>query len=222
MKDQKYEYTKPKNSPVTDEELIQDLKRISEKLGIKKISQNIHSKHGVFNATTYISHFGSWNKALIIAGLDVSNEIEIADSRLFENLLLLQQTLGKQPARADLTNKVSKFSQSPYLRRFGNWTNSLKSFIEYINEKDIDVPNIEIDVESRGHKTARDPSLRLRYKILKRDNFSCIVCGNSPAKKPEIELHIDHIIPWNRGGETIEENMRTLCSRCNLGKSDVL
>lgn len=72
------------------------------------------------------------------------------------------------------------------------------------------------------HKTKRDISVGLRFKILKRDNFKCCACGASPAKDPNVELHIDHIIPWSKGGETTEENLQTLCSKCNLGKSDLV
>jgi 5-methylcytosine-specific restriction endonuclease McrA len=35
-------------------------------------------------------------------------------------------------------------------------------------------------------------------------------------------LHVDHIKPWSHGGETIEDNLQTLCATCNLGKSNVL
>ena len=68
--------------------------------------------------------------------------------------------------------------------------------------------------------TTRVISDKLRYKVLKRDNFKCCACGASPAKDPSVELHIDHIIPWSKGGETTFDNLQTLCSRCNLGKSD--
>ncbi|MBI3662399.1 MAG: HNH endonuclease [Acidobacteria bacterium] len=57
---------------------------------------------------------------------------------------------------------------------------------------------------------------------MKRDNFSCRACGASPALRPGIALHVDHIIPWSRGGDTIDENLQTLCDACNLGKSNVL
>ena len=76
--------------------------------------------------------------------------------------------------------------------------------------------------EKENINNIRDPSLRLRYKILKRDNFKCCICGRNPANDPTIELHIDHIIPYSKGGETIESNLRTLCSDCNLGKSDIV
>ena len=71
-------------------------------------------------------------------------------------------------------------------------------------------------------KTTRNISDKLRYQVLKRDNFKCCACGSSPAKDPSIELHIDHIVPWSKGGETVIDNLQTLCSKCNLGKSDSL
>ena len=69
-------------------------------------------------------------------------------------------------------------------------------------------------------KTSRIISDKMRYNVLKRDNFKCCACGASPAKDPSVELHMDHIIPWSKGGETTLENLQTLCSRCNIGKGD--
>lgn len=73
---------------------------------------------------------------------------------------------------------------------------------------------------SNGHKTKREIGLQLRFKVFKRDNFKCCLCGASPAKDPTVELHVDHIIPWAKGGETTLDNLQTLCSKCNIGKSD--
>ena len=72
------------------------------------------------------------------------------------------------------------------------------------------------------HKTSRTISDRMRFLVLKRDNYKCCACGASPAKDPSVVLHVDHIIPWSKGGETTLDNLQTLCSKCNLGKSDTL
>ena len=69
-------------------------------------------------------------------------------------------------------------------------------------------------------RNTRTISDKLRYQVLKRDNFKCCACGASPAKDPSVELHIDHIIPWSKGGESTLKNLQTLCSKCNIGKSD--
>jgi hypothetical protein len=73
---------------------------------------------------------------------------------------------------------------------------------------------------SNLHRTQRSPAMRMRFDVLKRDNFKCCACGASPSKDPAVELHIDHIIPWSKGGESTRENLQTLCSKCNFGKSN--
>lgn len=73
---------------------------------------------------------------------------------------------------------------------------------------------------AQSKRITRVISDKLRYQVLKRDNFKCCACGASPAKDPSVVLHIDHIVPWSKGGETIFDNLQTLCSKCNLGKSD--
>jgi 5-methylcytosine-specific restriction endonuclease McrA len=57
--------------------------------------------------------------------------------------------------------------------------------------------------------------------VLQRDRFTCCTCGASPALTPSTELHVDHIVPWSKGGETVLGNLQPLCSVCNLGKSNV-
>jgi 5-methylcytosine-specific restriction enzyme A len=56
-----------------------------------------------------------------------------------------------------------------------------------------------------------------RVDVLRRDNYRCVFCGVS-AKKAE--LQIDHIIPFSQGGSNTIGNLQTLCSDCNLGKSN--
>lgn len=67
-------------------------------------------------------------------------------------------------------------------------------------------------------KRNRGVPARLRHKILKRDNYRCVLCGWSA--EDGVKLHIDHKIPVSKGGLTVEENLRTLCEACNLGKSN--
>lgn len=58
---------------------------------------------------------------------------------------------------------------------------------------------------------------KLRYQVLKRDHYRCVLCGRSA--KDGVKLHVDHIKPVSRGGKTELNNLRTLCADCNLGKS---
>ena len=61
---------------------------------------------------------------------------------------------------------------------------------------------------------------KLREFIKNRDNFTCCICGNSTHVEPNLLLEIDHIIPVAKGGETVEDNLQTLCWKCNRAKSD--
>ena len=57
----------------------------------------------------------------------------------------------------------------------------------------------------------------LRLKVLKTANGRCALCG---ATKDQAPLHIDHIIPRSKGGKTEYANLKVLCSKCNLAKSN--
>lgn len=61
---------------------------------------------------------------------------------------------------------------------------------------------------------------KLRNYIKERDDYTCKLCGNSTNKEPNLLLEIDHIIPVSKGGYTVEENLQTLCWKCNRSKGD--
>lgn len=215
-----FEYENPKNIPKTDEELISDIIRVSRIIGSKTVTQKTYALNGLYDVSTITRHFESWNKALEKAGLKSGNIINYSDEELFENILNIWQFKGKQPVRKDLAFYPSKISQSPYNRRFHSWISAIKEFVNYANRNDIDIKVNDCDERNVVCSTGRDPSLRLRYQVLSRDNFSCRKCGASPAKDVAVTLHIDHIIPWSKGGLTTLSNLQTLCSKCNLGKSN--
>ncbi len=58
----------------------------------------------------------------------------------------------------------------------------------------------------------------LREKIKKRDKYKCRKCGASIEQEPNLLLEIDHILPLAKGGITTEDNLQTLCWRCNRKK----
>ena len=58
----------------------------------------------------------------------------------------------------------------------------------------------------------------LRYEIMKRDGFRCVLCGREASDG--VKLEVDHILPVSKGGKTVKSNLRTLCLECNRGKSN--
>ena len=59
---------------------------------------------------------------------------------------------------------------------------------------------------------------KLRQQIKERDDYTCKCCGNSTYAEPNLLLEIDHIIPVSKGGATVENNLQTLCWKCNRSK----
>jgi len=61
-------------------------------------------------------------------------------------------------------------------------------------------------------------SVRTRFEVFKRDEFTCQYCGR---KSPEVVLEADHIVPIAAGGPDDVINLTTSCWECNRGKSSV-
>ena len=221
MNNSKYELKRVKGAPVSSDEIMADIRHVAEKAGTRVVTQRLYSEYGNYNPTTVSRRFGSWNHAVVAAGLDAANELNYTNDRLFENLMLLWEHYGRQPRRAELADPPSMISQSPYNRTFGPWTKALEQFVAYANSQEM-LPPQGANAAARVVRAGRNPSLRLRFRVLKRDNFACRACGRSPALQPGLPLHVDHVKAWSRGGETVEENPQTLCEQCNLGKSNVL
>ncbi len=217
----KFELQRVTGARVTDADLLADLRAVAKQLGQESVQQKTYRRLGKYDDTTCSRRFGSWNAALRAAGLAVSNEVGFSDEKLFANVLVLWQHYGRQPRRSELAIPPSTISQSPYLRRFGSWGAALEAFVDFANSTETEAPPSAPNPAGAGRKTGRDPSLRLRFKVLQRDRFTCQSCGASPAKAVGVELHVDHATPWSKSGETTLENLKTLCSACNLGKSDL-
>lgn len=60
---------------------------------------------------------------------------------------------------------------------------------------------------------------KLRFTVLKRDNFTCQYCGARASDG--VRLHVDQIVPVSRGGLTELDNLTIACEMCNIGKSDM-
>lgn len=217
---------------VPDENLLQDVKDIAVKIGRETVTMAEYEQHGKYHPSTLTRRFGSWFNVLKKAGLKESrSKLNVPDEDLFNDVKDVWIKLGRQPKYSEFKKPLSKYSAGTYENRFGSWRKALEAFIEYINDYSNEQEEREPNDTLGGsfdkkeslrvkRRTKRDVSERLRFSILVRDGFSCKSCGRSPIKEPGVELHVDHIIPWSQGGETIKENLQTKCRQCNLGKGN--
>jgi hypothetical protein len=224
---------KIRNYDASIADCVSELARVAKKVGTTTLSKSEYRPHGRISAETIGHRCGSWNKALERAGLGVLSPHPegIPNEELFQNLEHLWESLGRQPRISDFVRPVSKYSHASYSRRFGSFRKALEAFVASFDEKETRKPEGDQDeplvdpVSLSGvipHRTQRTVSWRIRFLVMRRDNFKCCICGLSPATRPGTVLVVDHIFPWIEGGETVMENLQTLCEPCNGGKSDLL
>lgn len=89
-------------------------------------------------------------------------------------------------------------------------TDNLERFIDFLDS------HIKWQNSARGQRALMTP--KLRETIKERDNYTCCNCGNGLHKEPNLLLEIDHIMPISKGGKTTEDNLQTLCWKCNRSK----
>ncbi len=223
----KYELnTYHRNTP--DQELLDDLKKVADQIGMEKITREQYDQKGEFNSGTLIKRFGTWNKTLEKAGLAVTVKQNIPEKELFDNIEAVWIALGRQPLYVEMKPPLSRCWPKPYEKRFGSWRKALEAFVEYVNsDKDENQETAEnrqdekyfdaVETEFK-HKTKRNISERLKVKVLMRDGNKCKLCGISVTGE---NIHFDHIKPWSKGGETVLENIQVLCARHNLAKGNM-
>jgi hypothetical protein len=232
---------------IPDDELISDLQQAARVVGSDTISTRGYDRLGSFNSSTLITRFGSWRSAVLKAGLRPIKIQKPSKRDLLENIIAVWRSMGRQPKLMEMTRRTGEFSRGPYLRQFGSWFNALAELEEYVkyttpkNGLNIFSPyradnagvqysdnagveysdNVGVQyIEPACGTSPRAPGIRLRMQVMKRDNFKCVLCGSTPATSPGTVLEIDHIVPWAKGGATVLDNLQTLCSECNNGKSD--
>jgi hypothetical protein len=204
---------------VSDDDLLAELRRVAALLSPASATIDRFNEHAKFHSSTLSRRFGSWFKALDAAGLPRTRNLNLTTEQLFENLVSVWLKLGRQPKYQDLTKEQSHFSAGTYENRFGSWRKALEAFVSWANEG---VPPTEGPLPTQTTTQPRGPrniNWRLRALVLMRDGARCQLCG--AEARNGAKLHVDHVVPWSKGGPTALHNLRVLCHVCNIGKSDV-
>ncbi len=210
-----FENTKP---TISNAELLDDIRRVAEELGATSLPKRLYEAHGRFSIAAIQGRFGSWNAAAERVGLTPAGRRDISEEELFENLRNVWVALGRQPRKREMVKPRSRYTHDPYSQKYGGWLDAVRAFLKDCDRYE---KTESTKAESAVARGPRDPSLRLRFLVLRRDSFRCRHCGASPAISAGVELEVDHIVAWSQGGATAFANLQTLCSRCNEGKSNV-
>jgi hypothetical protein len=217
--------------------VLDELRRVAEHYGGRHFSRHEFDRiASLCKGTTVLKHFGTWANALANLGVPLQphrpDRKQITTADLLRELARVWRTLGHRPSKSEWDVSDAVYSYSTYKQRFGGWVSACVALVEAQNDQEtvtegpLPIGDDSNPVSmSQTHPRVppeknRTIPLKLRLKILSRDNFKCRVCGRTPALNPEVVLHIDHIVPFSKGGETVAGNLQTLCDQCNRGKGN--
>ena len=118
------ELTPVRQARVSDADLLTALTELAETLERPPTTGEM-AEQGAYNPATYHSRFGSWNDALVEAGLGTRNANEqIGDEELIAELHRLQTMFDRRPTTTDMAD-AGEYSAMTYRRRFGSWREAL-------------------------------------------------------------------------------------------------
>lgn len=203
----------------TNSELLASLEKYAEKVNSRYFPTTEYNKWSekIAGAETICDRFGSWNKALKIIGINGGHERKYSNQELVQNLENIWKEIGYPPGKRQLVKYGQKISEQPYNKRWGSVGNACQQIAKYHEGK---ISREEL-VNNTSEKNTRETiPLNVRWKVLKKNNYTCVKCGQSPAKNNDVELEIDHIFPVAKGGDNDVKNLQTLCRKCNQGKKD--
>jgi Homing endonuclease associated repeat/HNH endonuclease len=215
---------------ITTGQMLAELKRVAGLLGATGLSRTQFDEHAAaVKASAIERRFGSWIAGLREAGLSpLPGWRRWSDDDYFENMLAVWTAHGRAPYHSEMNQPPSRISSGAYEHKWGTWNKARLAFLNRVN-RDVEadpapppssdpVRPATSQTRTEANGSVRSVSIGLRYEVLRRDRFRCVLCGASPATDLGCTLHVDHTVPVARGGKTTADNLRSLCQSCNLGK----
>lgn len=95
---------------------------------------------------------------------------------------------------------------------------SIEEWKQLLNQTDLLEVEGKLDGDQKIvlRKGTRNVDGKISWKVFKRDKFKCRYCGIS-----HVPLTVDHIVTWETGGPTIEDNLLTSCRKCNRTRGNM-
>ena len=114
------------------------------------------------------------------------------------------------PGEFDLSNEMTLLTME-----MDDW----KKFIKQTDLMETEILAKDTDgkiVKAILRKTQRQIDARVQWLVFQRDNYTCRYCGRTG-----IPLTVDHLVLWEEGGPSIEENLVASCKKCNKTRGNM-
>jgi len=232
-----FQFERTRIDKIPTETVLAQLARVAELSGFVEFGKREFDETAPISSSTAGRAFGTWSKAMEAPretlrqrglALKPRRKSYFAAVELFAELERIWTTLGHRPSRIAWEAAKPRISYQTYKRYFGGWQQACLMFLEQRTGERLSpmvVPAMSAgeapQEQAIRQGTARHPREvppGLRLKVYERDRFRCVYCGHSPITDLTVALHVDHIVPFVRGGQTVFENLQTLCAQCTLGQ----
>jgi len=205
---------------ITDKEIVDSLRAFAQRSNLRPFTTKEYDqwKDRVCHSCSISERFGSWRRALALIGIETGvRSRRYSPQELMDNLELVWRELGRPPGQPSIAKHGFRISANPYQRQWGSLH---KACILFARFKSGEISEQQL-LGSVASKQARGAlPLKIRWDVLKRDNYRCVKCGRSPSVDHKVRLEVDHKHPVAKNGENDIENLQTLCWECNQGKKD--
>jgi hypothetical protein len=135
------ETSEPQDSAEKQDRLVNEIRRIAAILGVDRLTQREFDRYHSFGCLSTVGYqFGSWNRAVVAAGLKpnqsggADREPVLDATELLEEILRLSDELKKLPSERELS-RFGKFSLKPYRDRWGTFNRAKEAAEAYEKER---------------------------------------------------------------------------------------
>ncbi len=136
--------------------------------------------------------------------LSATTHLNAAESGAYLHLLMHYWQKGSLPQEDKFLARIAKV-------RLCEWKRIADTITELFRK---DAQSLSSADRALGVGRVRENiPASVRNEIFERDAGACVYCGVS-----SVALHLDHIMPFSRGGSSRPENLVLACVPCNLSK----
>jgi hypothetical protein len=170
----------------SNEQIIETLKNLAERLGQKSLSKKDIAS--VIPPSTVNNRFGNIGNALEAAGLEriASGENfkgrgnKLTDEDLFKALYEVETRIGREPGFSDCSSQC-QYSVTPYIRRFGKWPDVRAYYRKWKSENEHMLPAVLSQETTKGNNESGRNGNGEKVEV----RMSMPPTGTSKKKAPE-------------------------------------
>ncbi|MFA7030583.1 MAG: hypothetical protein WC179_09930 [Candidatus Cloacimonadaceae bacterium] len=175
----------------TREFLISELHRFVKQYEKNPTLETFGADKSYPSSTVYARYFGTWNKALIEAGLEVNNFTEYTPELLISELYRFIEENDRIPTFNDMCGNNGYPHATTYSSYFGSWTNAVK--VAGIDKKDFMkthlISELHRFVDNEGHIPSA-PEMKREWGYPAKNTYARYFgTWNQALVEAELELH---------------------------------